>query len=410
MPTPALFHLPTARAIFDEVPVERRKDYVDLLYITDRVQDKSPDADLPYGQERARSIGFGSAKVRLLPRMTWAELRRHSLSEPRDRQIAMELGVVKEVGRYPVEPYPIRVTRDGITREPDVLDEHRRSDAALQAEVERRLRFAPSGEVVLYVHGFNETFATAAYTAAELCHFFGREHVCAFFAWPASSAGNPLISFTSTTESALYSVSHLKRTVRTLARTPGVEGIHLLAHSRGTALLLNALRELSIEAIAAGESPGETFKLENLVLMSPDIDVDVAQQQLEIFASDPDLMTRWRSSQLPKFLRGRFTIYASPEDRALRLAQWLFRSKHRVGQLSPADVSDTTQDYFAKIGNIDIIVFEGKRTDYFGHSYFESNPRVSADLVELIRNGTPPGAPGRPLIRSGKITWVFPDS
>jgi esterase/lipase superfamily enzyme len=143
--------------------------------------------------------------------------------------------------------------------------------------------------------------------------------------------------------------------------------------------------------------------------MSPDIDVQVASQQLEIFAADPDLMNRWRARQLPKFIRGRFTIYASPEDKALRLSEILFRSKHRVGQLSPEDIPDFVQDYFDKVGKVDIIVYEGKKTDRFGHSYFTSNPRVSADLVELVRNGTPPGAPGRPLIRSGKITWVFPD-
>ena len=143
--------------------------------------------------------------------------------------------------------------------------------------------------------------------------------------------------------------------------------------------------------------------------MSPDIDTDVASRQLEIFASDPDLMTRWRSPRLPKFIRGRFTIYASPQDKALRLSEILFRSKHRVGQLSPDDIPEYVQDYFAKVGSVDIIVYEGKRTDRFGHSYFSSNPRVSADLIELIRNGTPPDAPGRPLARSGKITWVFPD-
>jgi esterase/lipase superfamily enzyme len=144
--------------------------------------------------------------------------------------------------------------------------------------------------------------------------------------------------------------------------------------------------------------------------MSPDIDADVASQQLELFASDPGLTTRWRSSRLPEFLRGRLTIYASPEDKALRLSEILFRSRHRVGQLSPEDIPEPVQDYYAKIGSVDIIVYEGKRTDRFGHSYFASNPRVSADLVELIRNGTPPGAPGRPLIRSGKIAWEFPDS
>jgi esterase/lipase superfamily enzyme len=141
------------------------------------------------------------------------------------------------------------------------------------------------------VHGFNETFATAAYTTAELCHFFGRAHVCGVFTWPASSTGNTLISFTSTTESATYSVGQLKQAIRTLARTAGVKGLHLLAHSRGGALLLNAIRELSIEAIAAGESPSEALKFENWVLMSPDIDADVVRAQIEVFASDPDLMT-----------------------------------------------------------------------------------------------------------------------
>lgn len=60
MPTPTVYHLPTARAIFDEVPVARRHSEVDLLYITDRAQEKDPDAESPYNQERARSIGFGS--------------------------------------------------------------------------------------------------------------------------------------------------------------------------------------------------------------------------------------------------------------------------------------------------------------------------------------------------------------
>jgi esterase/lipase superfamily enzyme len=410
MPTPTVFHLPAALAIFDDVPVERRTDHVDLLYITDRAPDKSPDAELPYGQERARSIRFGSAQVELRPPMTWDELRRHSLSDPRSLAIAMELGAVKELGRYPAGPYPVETTKKGVRRDPTVLEDHRRANAALQSEVQRRLRTAPSEEVVLYVHGFNETFATAAYTAAELCHFFGRAHVCTFFTWPASSTGNPLISFTTTTESATYSVGHLKKTIRTLARTPGVKGLHLLAHSRGSALLLNAIRELCIEAIAAGESPSEALKLENWVLMSPDIDADVARAQLEIFASDPDLMSSWRSPVLPRFLRGRFTIYASPEDRALLLSKILFRSKDRVGELTAEDISDATQDYFAKFGNVDIVVFEGKRTDPFGHSYFTSNPRVSADLVELVRNGTPPGDPRRPLNRSGKITWEFPDN
>jgi esterase/lipase superfamily enzyme len=63
-------------------------------------------------------------------------------------------------------------------------------------EAEKRLY----REALLYVHGFNETFASATYTTAELCDFLGHQDVCAFFTWSASASGNPLISYTGTTE------------------------------------------------------------------------------------------------------------------------------------------------------------------------------------------------------------------
>ena len=88
----------------------------------------------------------------------------------------------------------------------------------------------------------------------------------------------------------------------------------------------------------------------------------------------------------------------------------MFRSKYRVGQLTPDAIPDRVQEVSSKIENVDVIIYEGERTDRFGHFYFSSNPRVSADLIELIRNGTPPGAPGRPLIRKGKIVWMFPEN
>lgn len=172
-------------------------------------------------------------------------------------------------------------------------------------------------------------------------------------------------------------------------------------------MLLNAVRELSIEAVVAGEAPAEAFKIENLVLMSPDIDIGVAGQQVEIFASDPGITTRWTEPELPRFLRGRLTIYASPSDRALRLSQMLFRSMARLGQLTPDRISPAVEDSVAKWGNIDIVVYEGERTDFFGHSYFLSTPEVSADLIEVVRNGTPPDDPRRALLRKGRITWMF---
>ena len=49
MPTPALFDQPSARSVFEEVPPERRKAYIDLLFVTDRAPDAGTEAESEYG-------------------------------------------------------------------------------------------------------------------------------------------------------------------------------------------------------------------------------------------------------------------------------------------------------------------------------------------------------------------------
>jgi esterase/lipase superfamily enzyme len=132
--------------------------------------------------------------------------------------------------------------------------------------------------------------------------------------------------------------------------------------------LLSALRELAIQSIAAGYDPGATLKIDNVVLMSPDIDSAVAREKIIAYSSDPDLISRWTDARLPKAIRGRLTIYASPSDRALLASKILFRSHQRLGRLRPEDVTPAARDYFSKWGNIDLIVYEGKATDRFDHS------------------------------------------
>lgn len=83
----------------------------------------------------------------------------------------------------------------------------------------------------------------SAYTAADLCHCFSRRHICAFFARPALAFGFLLISFATTTESAQFSVGHVKRTIRMLGQTSGVADLQLFVHSRDAAALLSALRK-----------------------------------------------------------------------------------------------------------------------------------------------------------------------
>jgi esterase/lipase superfamily enzyme len=174
---------------------------VDFLYIIDRGAETDPESMLPYGQGRATSMAFGSARVK-------------SRLAERTRDLELSLGQVTELGRFPDEPYAVVFRADGdLYRAKADLKEHDREKRLLREELTRRLARSPSKEITLYVHGFNETFATSAFTTAELCHFLGREPVCTFFTWPTGSTGNFPTSYTSTTESAQYAEDQLKKII-----------------------------------------------------------------------------------------------------------------------------------------------------------------------------------------------------
>jgi esterase/lipase superfamily enzyme len=409
MPTPLTYQQPDGQPVFSQPAKVTGNTDVELFYVTDRGPETDPESALPYGQDRDDRVRFGTTRVQIGQGVSWAELERQSHLGERTRALELSLGRTQELGRFPDEPYLI--TRDehgGVYREPQILREHDLAKQQFQQALATRIAEAPRKEVVLYVHGFNETFATAAFTTADLCHFLGREPVCAFFTWPASSTGNFLISYTATTESADYAINHLKKTIRMLAAAPGVERIQLLAHSRGTALMLKAVRELVLESIAAGQEPAQVLNIDNLVLFSPDIDVDVGSQVLTSYASDPDLISVWPSRRVPRALNGHLTIYSSPEDRALLVSRILFRSRNRAGNLRAEDVKPKMREYLSRLGKVHLIVYEGRRTDAFGHSYFTTNPRVSADVIQMLRYGKQPGDPGRDLVPAGPVVWKFP--
>ena len=58
----------------------------------------------------------------------------------------------------------------------------------------------------------------------------------------------------------------------------------------------------------------------------------------------------------------------------------------------------------ARLGFLDVIQIRGT-TDLFGHGYFVSNPRASADLIAMIRYGLKPNEPGRPLEEVKQPFW-----
>ena len=100
-------------------------------------------------------------------------------------------------------------------------------------------------------YGYNNTFEDGTFVIAELWHFLGRQGVPILYTWPAGFFCR-LRGYNHDRESGEFTVFHLKQFLRIVASTPGLEQLHLVAHSRGTDVLTTALRELFIETWAAG--------------------------------------------------------------------------------------------------------------------------------------------------------------
>jgi len=398
MPTPNV-HLDPERDFYGDLNPALKSTEVPLFYVTDRAPEENQGGDLRYGYERSASLGFGSAVVDLGVDITWEELLEASRVQRRLKPLKLELREVTEIARGPEIPVPFKEVDGRIVEEPRLATQRAESKEAFRRVLVRQLEFTPRKEVFIFVHGYHNSFADAAFAMAELWHFLGRIGVPIVYTWPAGHPG--IFGYTYDRESSEFTVYHFRSILRLIASYPEVEKIHLIAHSRGTDVAVAAVRELTIEARAAGVDPRERYKIHNLVLAAPDLDLQVATQR--ILGDKISLSVH------------RFTIYTSPEDEAIGIASKLFASpRGRVGTLGQDQLAGAVgaqAEY--STGNVSFVNFTAASDALFGgegygHSYFRDAPTVASDVVLMLRDDLDPGAPGRPLVPLGSHFWSVP--
>ena len=406
MPTPALYAGAHAKPLFDEMATDSRDPSLDLLFVTDRAPIEQTGG-LAYTATRSRSMAFGSATIEFGEDLTWQKLARESTATHRDRPVQLRLGSTTELGRFPATPFEVTVAPEGIERVTAVVDAYESAKHQLQSDISRRLANARRKEVVLFVHGYDTSFEQAALTMGELCHFLGRDFVCAIFTWPAGARRVGIFGYATDRESSEYAVEDLLKTIRIVASTPGVERIHLIAHSRGADTLTSALSGLSVEAYSLQSSPDREYRIANVVLVAPDLDGDVALNKIFKVFSDPDLPFGRQADPravIPPARDLKLTLYVSPDDKALATAGWLMGSIARLGRVDSKMLNADQIAAIASLGAVDIVQVRG-RTDFFGHSYLASNPQVSADVVAMLRYDLRPNEPGRSLEHVSGSFW-----
>ncbi len=238
-----------------------------------------------FGGERAEALSYAAVTV----------------SIPPNRQV----GQVQWPAALPGDP-----KRDFVTVSADYIDS--RSFAASIVETARRTK---NPRVLIFVHGFNNRFDDAVYRFAQIVHDSKAEAVPVLFTWP--SRGNvELRSYTYDRESANYSRDALEELIDTLASNPNIKEVHVLAHSMGTWVTLEALRGRSMRRVARGDD-----KVKQALLVAPDVDVDVFRATI-----------RRMGPNRPKML-----LFVSQDDGALELSKQIWGGVPRIGEVNPAD-------------------------------------------------------------------------
>lgn len=221
-------------------------------------------------------------------------------------------------------------------------------DAAFRTALQREMAQHPKGarEAVIFVHGFNNTFAEGLYRFAQLHHDLELPGIPVHYSWP--SRGTPL-GYAYDRDSALFARDGLEHLIRQVAAA-GADRILLVAHSMGSGLTMEALRQLAIR----GDQP-TLRRIGGVVLISPDIDIDVFRGQARMIGRLPQP----------------FVVFTSTRDRALALSARLAGESARLGNLR--DV--------AMLAGLEVTLLE---VGAFSHGDGHFTAGTSPTLIQLL--------------------------
>lgn len=197
--------------------------------------------------------------------------------------------------------------------------------ASFRADLRRSLGSHPKAqrEVIVFVHGFNTNFVEGVYRVAQLGHDLGTNDVLVHYSWP--SRANAL-GYVYDRDSVLFARDGLQRLLEEVIGA-GAERILIVGHSLGGALTMETLRQIAI----SGDKQIMAH-ISGVVLISPDIDLDVFRSQAQ------------RIGTLPQ----PFVIFTNRKDRALALSGRLTGEGQRLGNVK--DLSE--------IGNLDVTLID----------------------------------------------------
>lgn len=209
-------------------------------------------------------------------------------------------------------------------------------------------RVGSNRDVLLYVHGFRTSLEEARFRLAQIVADGRFGGVPVLFTWPSQ---NDLFAYGADKEQATASRDALEKLMLTLAHAEGVGRVHILAHSMGAWLTMEALRENAIAGHADLDG-----KLGDVMLAAPDIDLTVFRQQMARLGEAAHV-----------------SVFVSSTDRALSLSGRLTGDRQRVGAMDPNNPRDK-----AALAALNVRVYDlsHETSGFINHGAYANAPSV----------------------------------
>ncbi|WP_246719737.1 alpha/beta hydrolase [Rhizobium sp. BK181] len=208
------------------------------------------------------------------------------------------------------------------------------------------------GHALVFIHGFNNKYEDSVFRLAQIVHDSDMHATPILFTWPSRAQ---LTAYEYDKESTNYSRTALEQALRTLAADPDVKDITILAHSMGTWLTMESLRQMGIR------DGHVNSKIHNVILASPDIDIQVFAKQFAEMGEP----------------RPKFTIFVSQDDKALAVSSFITGKVSRLGAIDPTVEPYRSKLEAAGITAIDLTKVKGEGLN---HGKFAESP----EIVQLI--------------------------
>lgn len=302
---------------------------VEVFYATDRKKTESSTPAEVFGKERG-PVTYGTCQVSI-PR----DHRIGELEAPSIWRLEFRENPEKHVVLLQVTPQD----KDGYF-----------------ADVASRVRASTGKKLLLFVHGYNVTFADAARRTAQMSYDLAFDGAPVFYSWPSQGDVKDYLVDETNVE---WTQEDLVDFLADIATRSDAQNIYLIAHSMGNRALTRSFARL------AEDRPELRQKFKEIILTAPDIDADVFRRDIAPHIAGEDHPV---------------TLYASAADKAL-IASKKIHGYPRAGDAGAGLIL---------LPGIETIDATAVDTDFLGHSYFGEATSVIADLFSLIHKDERP--------------------